>query len=103
MHKDISMRIWLVADSHDGERGGLQSTLKQCVEHAGEGHVLVGCQPAGPCLAREVRAQQVDALVIPDGAWPDTAILPELLETGVSILVATTAVQCERYMALAQV
>jgi two-component system, response regulator PdtaR len=96
------MRIWLANDPNGADSGCLEAALRQVTDPPSEGHILVGARPICHSSADDLRAHQVEALVIADGALPTDSALAELVETDISILVVTTAEHCERYQALAQ-
>jgi response regulator NasT len=96
------MRIWLVENRSEADAGGLEAPLRQLADDLSEGHVLVGVRPAGPSVLRDLRGQQLDAVVIAEPTWPQEPALSELMELDLAILVVTTANQCERFQTLAQ-
>jgi two-component system, response regulator / RNA-binding antiterminator len=96
------MRIWLAENLNGADCGCLEAALRQVTDQAGEDHNLVGVRPINLLSATDLRAQQVEALIVADGAAAPQSTLTELLENDVSVLVATTVEQCERYQALAQ-
>jgi hypothetical protein len=95
------MRIWLIENRLEGDGGGLEAPLRQLAADSREGLVLVGTQPSGPTVIRDLRGQQLDALVIAEPSWPQEPALSELMELELAILVETTADQCERFDTLA--
>jgi two-component system, response regulator PdtaR len=97
------MRIWLADNSNETDGESLESVLRQVLDQSDDGHVLVGVRPMGDVSAAELRSQQVDAVIICDGAAPPHSELVALLESDVCVLAATTAAHSERYQALAQV
>jgi len=97
------MRIWLASDPNSADSGCLEDALRQVTDQPGEGHTLVGARPICHTSAGDLRAQQVETLVIGDGALLNDSGLAELMETDITILVVTTAEHCDRYQALAQV
>jgi hypothetical protein len=97
------MRIWLADKSNETDGESLETVLRQVLDQPGESHVLVGIRPMDHVSAAELRAQQIDAVIVCDDPAPPHAELVAVLENNISVLAATTAAQSERYKALAQV
>jgi response regulator NasT len=97
------MRIWLAENSNGRDGGRLEAVLRSVIDPSHENHSLVAVRPIGPSSLAELREQQVDTVIIADGAAPPESVLAELLESDLTVLAATTVEQCDLYRALAGV
>ena len=97
------MRIWLAEESNGADSGCLEAALRQVTDQPGEEHILVGSRSLGPSFADDLRAHQVEALIVSGDALPLESALAALPETEIGVLVATAVEHCERYWELAQI
>jgi response regulator NasT len=96
------MRVWLLNGRQGADPGGLECLLRELVHRPECSQWSVSLRLLGSDLAPEVRQHQPEVLVLAEAGCPAGPWATEVLELGVSLVVATSEQRAEPFRLLAE-